>query len=95
MSKEQQGLLDEVYENYKTVHKHAIRTEGNRNKLAMESLEKQLIYTQKDFINKINLNKSHCLLFTKIILKRLLINRFLLQIPSFNYKQGYRFLHSK
>jgi CRISPR/Cas system CMR-associated protein Cmr3 (group 5 of RAMP superfamily) len=52
MSKEQQGLLDEVYENYKTVHKHAIRTEGNRNKLAMESLEKQLIYTQEEFINK-------------------------------------------
>jgi hypothetical protein len=52
MNKEQQELIDEVYENYKTVHKHAIRTEGNRNKLAMESLEKQLIYTQKDFIDK-------------------------------------------
>jgi hypothetical protein len=58
MSKEQQGLLDEVYENYKTVHKHAIRTEGNRNKLAMESLEKQLIYTQKDFINKIKTDEE-------------------------------------
>jgi hypothetical protein len=53
MNKEKYNqIIEEVYENYKTVHKHAIRTEGNRNKLAMESLEKQLIYTQKDFINK-------------------------------------------
>jgi ADP-ribosylglycohydrolase len=58
MNKEQQELVDEVYENYKTVHKHAIRTEGNRNKLAMESLEKQLIYTQKDFINKIKTDEE-------------------------------------
>jgi len=53
MNKEQQGLLDEVHENYKTVHKHTIRTEGNRNKLAIESLIKQLIYTIEEFINKI------------------------------------------
>jgi len=53
MNKEQQELLDEVHENYKTVHKHTIRTEGNRNKLAIESLIKQLIYTIEEFINKI------------------------------------------
>ena len=53
MSKERYNqIIEEVYENYKTVHKHAIRTEGNRNKLAMESLEKQLIYTQEEFIDK-------------------------------------------
>ena len=53
MNKEKYNqIIDEVYENYKTVHKHAIRTEGNRNKLAMESLEKQLIYTQEEFIDK-------------------------------------------
>jgi len=34
-------------------HKHAIRTEGNRSEIAIESLEKQLIYTQEEFINKI------------------------------------------
>jgi hypothetical protein len=59
MSKERYNqIIEEVYENYKTVHKHAIRTEGNRNKLAMESLEKQLIYTQKDFINKIKTDEE-------------------------------------
>ena len=52
MNKEQQELLDEVYKNYETIHKHAIRTEGDRNQFAIESLEKQLIYPQEEFINK-------------------------------------------
>ena len=38
MNKEQQELLDEVYKNYETIHKHAIRTEGDRNQFAIESL---------------------------------------------------------
>jgi hypothetical protein len=56
MNKEQQDLLDKVYEAYKTIHKHDIRTEGDRNQLAIESLEKQLIYPQEEFINKIKTN---------------------------------------
>ena len=52
MSKEQQDLLDKAYETYKTIHKHDIRTEGDRSQLAIESLEKQLIYPQEEFINK-------------------------------------------
>ena len=52
MNKEQQELLDEVYKNYETIHKHAIRTEGDRNQFAIESLEKQLIYPQEEFIDK-------------------------------------------
>jgi hypothetical protein len=52
MNKEQQELLDEAYQNYSTIHKYAIRTEGDRSQLAIESLEKQLIYTQEKFINK-------------------------------------------
>jgi hypothetical protein len=52
MSKEQQELLNKVYQNYSTIHKYAIRTEGDRSRLAIESLEKQLIYTQEEFINK-------------------------------------------
>ena len=52
MNKEQQELLDEVYKNYETIHKHAIRTEGDRSQLVIESLEKQLIYPQEEFINK-------------------------------------------
>ena len=50
MSKDQ--IIDEVYETYKTIHKHDIRTEGDRSQLAIESLEKQLIYPQEEFINK-------------------------------------------
>jgi hypothetical protein len=45
-------IIDEVYENYKTIHKQAIRTEGDRSQLAIESLEKQLIYSKEEFINK-------------------------------------------
>ena len=45
-------IIDEAYESYKTIHKHSIRTEGNRNQFAIESLEKQLIYTKEEFINK-------------------------------------------
>lgn len=52
MSKEQQDLLDKAYETYKTIHKRDIRTEGDRSQLAIESLEKQLIYPQEEFINK-------------------------------------------
>ena len=52
MNKEQQELLNEAYEAYKTIHKHDIRTEGDRSQLAIESLEKQLIYPQEEFINK-------------------------------------------
>jgi hypothetical protein len=52
MNNEQQELLNEAYEKYKTIHKHAIRTEGNRSQLAIESLEKHLIYPQEEFINK-------------------------------------------
>jgi hypothetical protein len=49
-------IINEAYENYKTIHKHAIRTEGNRSQLAIESLEKQLIYPQEEFISKIKTN---------------------------------------
>ena len=52
MSKEQQDLFDKAYETYKTIHKRDIRTEGDRSQLAIESLEKQLIYPQEEFINK-------------------------------------------
>ena len=45
-------IIDEAYESYKTIRKHSIRTEGNRNQFAIESLEKQLIYTKEEFINK-------------------------------------------
>ena len=45
-------IIDEAYKNYETIHKHAIRTEGDRNQFAIESLEKQLIYPQEEFINK-------------------------------------------
>ena len=50
MNKEQ--IIDEAYENYKTIHKHAIRTEGDRSQLVIELLEKQLIYPKEQFINK-------------------------------------------
>jgi thymidylate synthase len=43
----------DCYQAYVKKHKHAIRTEGNRSEIAIESLEKQLIYTQEEFINKI------------------------------------------
>jgi len=43
----------DVYQAYVKKHKHAIRTEGNRSELAIQSLEKQLIYPQEEFINKI------------------------------------------
>jgi hypothetical protein len=46
-------IINEAYENYKTIHKHVISTEGNRSQLAIESLEKQLIYPQEEFISKI------------------------------------------
>jgi hypothetical protein len=49
-------IINEAYENYKTIHKHAISTEGNRSQLAIESLEKQLIYPQEEFISKIKTN---------------------------------------
>ena len=53
MNKERYNqIIDEVYETYKTIHKHDIRTEGDRSQLAIESLEKQLIYPQEKFINK-------------------------------------------
>jgi thymidylate synthase/intein/homing endonuclease len=43
----------DCYQSYLKKHKHAIRTEGNRSEIAIESLEKQLIYTQEEFIDKI------------------------------------------
>ena len=53
MNKERYNqIIDEVYETYKTIHKHDIRTEGDRSQLAIESLEKQLIYPQEEFTNK-------------------------------------------
>ena len=53
MSKERYNqIIDEAYETYKTIQKHAIRTEGDRSQLVIESLEKQLIYPQEEFINK-------------------------------------------
>ena len=58
MNKEQQQIINEAYENYKTIHKHAISTEGNRSQLAIESLEKQLIYPQEEFISKIRNQRS-------------------------------------
>ena len=42
----------DCYQAYVKKHKHAIRTEGDRSELAIQSLERQLIYTQEDFINK-------------------------------------------
>jgi len=45
-------IIDEVYETYKTIHKHDIRTEADRSQLVIESLEKQLIYPKEEFINK-------------------------------------------
>jgi hypothetical protein len=56
MSNEQQELLDEAYNTYSKIHKYAIRTEGDRSQLAIESLEKQLIYTQEEFIDKCKTN---------------------------------------
>ena len=43
----------DAYQAYVKKHKHAIRTEGDRSELAIQSLERQLIYTQEEFINKI------------------------------------------
>jgi thymidylate synthase len=43
----------DCYQAYVKKHKHAIRTEGDRSELVIQSLEKQLIYTQEEFINKI------------------------------------------
>ena len=51
MNKDQ--IIDEVYETYKTIHKHAIRTEVDRSEIAIQLLENQLIYPQEEFINKI------------------------------------------
>jgi hypothetical protein len=51
-------IIDDMYENYKTIRKHTIRTKGDRSQLAIESLEKQLIYTKEEFINKC---KTDCL----------------------------------
>ena len=56
MSKEQQELLNEAYENYKKIHKYAIRTEGDRGETAIQMLEEQLIYTKEVFINKCKTN---------------------------------------
>lgn len=50
------SIIDEAYENYKTIHKHAIRTEGDRSQLVIELLEKQLIYPKEEFINKCKTN---------------------------------------
>ena len=53
MNKERYNqIIDDAYENYKTIHKHFIRTDGDRSQLVIESLEKQLIYTQEEFIIK-------------------------------------------
>lgn len=46
------SIIDEAYENYKKIHKHAIRTEGDRSQLVIELLEKQLIYPKEEFIDK-------------------------------------------
>jgi thymidylate synthase len=43
----------DCYQAYVKKHKHAIRTEDNRSEIAIQMLEKQLIYTQEEFINKI------------------------------------------
>jgi thymidylate synthase len=43
----------DCYQAYVKKRKHSIRTEGGRSEIAIESLEKQLIYTQEEFINKI------------------------------------------
>lgn len=52
----QEQIIDEAYENYKKIHKHAIRTEGDRSQLVIELLEKQLIYPKEEFINKCKTN---------------------------------------
>jgi thymidylate synthase len=43
----------DCYQAYVKKHKHAIRTEGDRSEIVIQMLEKQLIYTQEEFINKI------------------------------------------
>ena len=50
------SIIDKAYENYKKIHKHAIRTEGDRSQLVIELLEKQLIYPKEEFINKCKTN---------------------------------------
>jgi hypothetical protein len=50
------SIIDEAYENYKKIHKHAIRTEGDRGETAIQMLEEQLIYTKEVFINKCKTN---------------------------------------
>jgi len=50
------SIIDEAYENYKKIHKHAIRTEGDRGETVIQMLEEQLIYTKEVFINKCKTN---------------------------------------
>jgi len=50
------SIIDEAYENYKKIHKHAIRTEGDRGETAIQMLEERLIYTKEVFINKCKTN---------------------------------------
>jgi thymidylate synthase len=43
----------DCYQSYVKNRKHSIRTEGDRSEIAIQSLEKQLILSQQEFINKI------------------------------------------
>ena len=45
--------VGDAYQSYIKKRKHVIRTEGDRSETAIQSLEKQLIYSKEEFINKI------------------------------------------
>jgi thymidylate synthase len=46
----------DCYQSYVKKRKHVIRTECDRSEIAIQSLEKQLIYSKEEFINKIKTN---------------------------------------
>lgn len=48
----------DAYKSYVNNRKKYIRSEGNRSELAIESLEKQLILSKEDFIDKIKIDNS-------------------------------------
>jgi thymidylate synthase len=43
----------DCYQSYVKKRKHVIRTEGDRSEIAIQDLEKQLIYSKEEFINRI------------------------------------------
>jgi len=48
----------DCYQAYVKKHKHAIRTDDDRSDIVIKMLEKQLIYTQEQFINKIKTDET-------------------------------------